>query len=338
MSQIKNNPQQLNPTHRWIVPESAIGLRLDKFLGGLEGIQSRSRAIQLIQDQAVLVNGVTVKASYLLKGEEVVEVFLPEPESMKLEPLDLKLEILFEDQFLIVLNKPPGLVVHPAAGHAQDTLVNALIAHSTDYSMKFGEQRPGIVHRLDKDTSGIMVVAKTDQVHESLAQQFKLRTINRYYLAIALGFFKQPMGTITSFLARHPSDRKRYSSVRDRDKKIIREFHLNPGLGKWAHTEYQVLGTHAKGLSLVKLKLHTGRTHQIRVHLAELGHPILADEIYGSNRKESKIKLIPRLALHAAELGFIHPITQEEMNFRKEWPSDLRDFVHDHFPKGGVYW
>jgi 23S rRNA pseudouridine1911/1915/1917 synthase len=220
-------------------------------------------------------------------------------------------------------------VVHPAAGHAQDTLVNALLAHSTDYSMKFGEQRPGIVHRLDKDTSGIMVVAKTDFVHEALALQFRDRSIKRHYLAVVSGVMNPNKGSVMSFLARHPKDRKRYSSVRDINKKIIRDFKLNSGVGKWAHTDYQVLGYHQAGMSYVKLKLQTGRTHQIRVHLAELGFPILGDQIYGNNNLNSK--KVPRLALHASELGFLHPVKKEFLNFQKKWPNEFVEFITHYF-------
>lgn len=310
------------------IPVSAAGLRLDKYLGGLEGVESRSRAQTLIEAKAIILNGSPAKASYVVKGGEHIEIQIPESQPLELQPLDLKLEILFEDEHLIVLNKPTGLVVHPAAGHEQDTLVNALMAHVKDFAMKFGEQRPGIVHRLDKDTSGIMVVAKSDKVHEALSLQFKERSIKRHYLAVTNGIFKTPQGTITSFLARHPKDRKRYSSVRDINKKIIRDFNLNPGIGKWSHTDFRVLNTHKVGITYVKLKLHTGRTHQIRVHLSELGFPILGDEIYGSH---SEKKTVPRLALHAAELGFIHPITNEDMNFQQDWPSDLASFIANYF-------
>lgn len=310
------------------VPDSAKGTRLDKFLGTLPEIQSRSRAIQLIQEGLVLVNNSSAKASLSLKGGEAIIVDIPEVAPLELQPLDLKLEILFEDEHLIVLNKPAGLVVHPAAGHAQDTLVNALIAHADDFSMKFGEHRPGIVHRLDKDTSGIMVVAKSDSIQVALAKQFKDRTIHRYYFAIVSGILKQSSGTIKSFLARHPTDRKRFASVRDRTKKIIQEPSLNPGIGKWAHTDYQVLARHQTGLSYVKLKLQTGRTHQIRVHLSEIGYPILGDETYGGAKKD---RPVPRFALHAAELGFVHPVTKEDLYFKKEWPEDYREMVMKYF-------
>jgi 23S rRNA pseudouridine1911/1915/1917 synthase len=310
------------------VPSEALGSRLDKFLGTISEIQSRSRAIQLLESGAVKLGGKIPKPSLILKGGEILHIDLPEAVPTQLQPMSLDLEILFEDQYLIVLNKPPGIVVHPAAGHAQDTLVNALIAHAPDFAMKFGEHRPGIVHRLDKDTSGIMVVAKNDFVQEALARQFKERTILRFYRAIVCGDLKAKSGTIKSFLARHPTDRKRFASVRDSSKKIIRELSENPGIGKWAHTDYEVIGRHPSGFSYLRLKLHTGRTHQIRIHLSEMGFPILGDETYGGL---SKTKKVPRLALHAAELGFEHPMTKEAMTFSRDWPKDYASLVQDLF-------
>jgi 23S rRNA pseudouridine1911/1915/1917 synthase len=311
-----------------IVPDEARGTRLDKYLGTVAEVQSRSRAIQLIESGGVVVNQSIVKPSFVLKGGEKISIEIPESTPQTLQPLELDLEVLYEDEELIVINKPPGLVVHPAAGHAQDTLVNALIAHSDNFAMKFGEHRPGIVHRLDKDTSGIMVVAKKDSAQEALAAQFKDRTIHRRYLAIVCGLMKQETGTVKSFLARHPTDRKRFASVRDRDRKIIQDPNRNPGIGKWAHTDYQVLARHQSGLTYVKLKLHTGRTHQIRVHLSELGHPILGDETYGAPKK---YRAVPRFALHAAELGFIHPVTKQSLHFEKAWPADFSELVKELF-------
>jgi 23S rRNA pseudouridine1911/1915/1917 synthase len=173
-----------------------------------------------------------------------------------------------------------------------------------------------------------MVVAKTDSVQDALSKQFKDRTIQRHYLAIVNGAIKQAAGTIKSFLARHPTDRKRFASVRDRNKRIIHEANLNPGIGKWAQTDYKVLGVHPSGMSYLKLKLYTGRTHQIRVHLSELGFPILGDETYGGAKKN---RPVPRFALHAAELGFVHPATSAELYFKKDWPDDYSKFVKDHF-------
>lgn len=309
------------------------GLRLDKFLGSIEEIQSRSRGLQLIESELISVNKKkALKPSYVLKIGDEVEISIPIVSVIQDELLaiDLNLEFVYEDEYLLVVNKPAGLVVHPAVGHEQDTLVNGLIYQVKDLSMKFGENRPGIVHRLDKDTSGLMVVAKKDSVHEALTQQFKNRTIHRFYLAVVVGHMNKVKGTIQSFLARHPNDRKRYASVLGTDHKIIHDKDKNVDFGKWAVTDYEVLKINKNSFSYVKLKLHTGRTHQIRVHLSELGYPIIGDEVYGQ-RRFSSLKNIqkeisqkwPRLALHAAELGFEHPITKERLYFKKPWPEDL---------------
>lgn len=312
------------------IPETAKEFRLDKFLGTLEAIHSRSRALQLIQENKVLINGVVAKPSLVLKGGELLQVEIPVAPPTELQAMDMELDILYEDEHLIVLNKPPGLVVHPAAGHAHDTLVNALVAHSKTFAMKFGEQRPGIVHRLDKDTSGVMVVAKSDSVQESLTQQFRERSIQRHYLSIVCGNLIQKSGSVKSYLARHPTDRKRFASAKDPQKKIIRDNLHPPTVGKWAHTDFQVLAHHGVELTYLKLKLHTGRTHQIRVHLSEMGFPILGDELYAAHRK---MRMVPRLALHAAELGFVHPITGDLMNFKKDWPKDYESLVAQLFSK-----
>ena len=317
-----------------IVPMEASGTRIDKFIGGLNVVSTRSRALQLIKNSLVKINGNDVKPSNILKGGEIVEIFIPEVSTSELIPMQLDLEILFEDEHLLVLNKPPGLVVHPAAGHEQDTLVNALLGNGIQFSMKFGDQRPGIVHRLDKDTSGVMVIAKSDRILEGLAQQFKNRTIQRHYLSIVLGLVKNDSGEIKSFLARHPTDRKKFASIRGKDNKVIQDLNFNPGYGKWAHTDYNCLAKNNQFcLTYIRLKLHTGRTHQIRIHLSEMGYPILGDYTYGANKKKSLIKnyKIDRLALHAAELGFVHPATKKEMYFYKDWPLDYFAIVNEVF-------
>lgn len=309
-----------------------IGLRLDKALSLIPEIRSRSRAENLIESGCVLVNGKPPKSSQQIKESDQLEISFPEPVPTELQPLDLKLDILFEDSDLIVVNKPPGLVVHPAAGHQHDTLVNALIAHTDDLAMKFGEERPGIVHRLDRETSGVLVVAKNDETQEALSKQFKDREVHRIYHAICLGIPPKPHGTIQSWLARHPSDRKRFASVLDSERKIIRRKEDDPGVGKWAVTHYSVLKTHPAGLSLIQLKLETGRTHQIRVHLSESGVPILADPVYGAERKlksihgsnnQDVLKRAERCALHACELTFVHPKSGEKLSFKVPWPDLL---------------
>lgn len=236
---------------------------------------------------------------------------------------------------MIVINKPAGLVVHPAAGHAHDTLVNALISHTDDLSMKFGEERPGIVHRLDKETSGIIVVAKNDKAHESLTAQFKERSTHRIYYAVCIGTSRNLNGTIRSFLARHPVDRKKYASVLGEDRRPLQDQDDPPDIGKWAVTHYDVLARKS-GLSYLKLKLETGRTHQIRVHLSENGLPIAGDTLYGADKKiksveqrviQEELRSLPRFLLHAAELGFTHPRTQERMLFKQEWPADIMTHI-----------
>ncbi len=307
------------------------GLRLDKALVLVPEIETRSRAAHLIDSGAVLVNGKSCKPSLSLKEGDQLHITLPEPEPTDLQPYDFKLDILFEDSDVIVINKPSGLVVHPAAGHAHDTLVNALIAHTQDLSMKYGEIRPGIVHRLDKETSGILVVAKNDFAHENLTQQFKNRSTHRIYFAVALGASRLPQGTFKSFLARHPVDRKKYSSVLGEEKKPFMDVDNPPDIGKWAVTNYEVL-SRKSGLNYMKLKLETGRTHQIRVHLSENGLPIAGDTLYGGDKKikslessatQAEVKTLDRFLLHASELGFTHPRTQEQMMFRQEWPEEI---------------
>lgn len=292
--------------------------RLDKFLAENEKVGSRTRAAELIEQGLVLINSKKTKASQSLHHGDLIEVRIPQKAELSLKPLDLKLNIVFEDDELIVINKPAGLVVHPAAGHAHDTLVNALVAHTTQLSVGFHELRPGIVHRLDRDTSGLIVVAKTDEAHRELAKQFKAKTSHRVYWAIVYGVPKAKKGTLESLLARHPKDRKKFASHKTTGKKAV--------------THYEVLEISDLGFSLVHLVLETGRTHQIRVHLSELGHPIIGDVLYGSDAYLKKIKSeksraiiseMTRFALHAAELGFVHPKTKETLIFKATWPHEL---------------
>lgn len=313
------------------VSEEHQGQRLDKFLAEQELISTRARAQHLIENQFVLVNGKLEKNSYSVKHQDLVEYFTPlaDQETEALEPLDFKLDIYFEDSDLIVINKPAGLVVHPAAGHAQDTLVNALLHHTKDLSMKFGEKRPGIVHRIDRDTSGLLVIAKNDYTHEHLAAQFKQKNIHRLYYALVQGEMKKLAGTIQSYLHRHPKDRKKYCSVRDHSKKILTQAGLDIENAKWAVSHFKCLNKN-KNYSYVQMKLETGRTHQIRIHLSEMGHPIYGDETYGFKYKKNEPQF-NRFLLHAAELGFIHPRTNEALQFKCEWPSDQKKFIESLF-------
>lgn len=310
-------------------PSEMGGLRLDKALAQIPEIETRSRASWLIDEGRVLVNSKSAKASLAIKPNDLIEVDLPEVTSNELQAYDFKLDILHEDSDVIVINKPAGLVVHPAAGHEQDTLVNALLAHTQDFNMKFGDNRPGIVHRIDKETSGILVVAKNDRAHENLVLQFKERTTHRLYHAVCIGRPKTLSGTIKSWLARHPVDRKRYASVLGEDRKVITDSQAEVSSGKWALTHFEVL-KHKGGLSYLQLKLETGRTHQIRIHLSEAGCPIVGDSLYGADKKiknveakdsQNDIKNLQRFLLHACELSFTHPSSGERLHFKSDWPQ-----------------
>ncbi len=292
------------------VDENSAGERLDRWLAKLEYISSRSRASWLISEGLVTIDGRKLKASFRVSPGEKIQIEIPRtPAEGPLEPLAAPLEIVYQDEDVVVINKPAGLVVHPAAGHAQDTLVNILLHHIPNLSMGFAERRPGIVHRLDRDTSGLLVVAKNDSAHHALAAQFKSKTAKRVYWAIVAGAFAQPSGTFHSHLARHPTDRKRFASAKSAG-------------GKLAITHYKTL-QRTRDYSWIECRLETGRTHQIRVHMSESGHPILGDPIYGGRFKKSA----PRLMLHATELGFTHPRTHTELHFQTPWPPDLESFI-----------
>ena len=279
------------------------GTRLDHFLSRMLTEHSRSRLQDLIKTGDILLNGKTTRASAKVRAGETVSFEEPPPEPSGLVAEEIAFEVLYEDEDLIVLNKPAGLVVHPAAGNPSHTLVNALLHHCPNLSGIGGEQRPGIVHRLDKETSGCMVVAKNDHAHNLLSQQFSGRTIQKIYLALASGPFKEKSGSITAPLGRHPVNRQKMAVVEN-------------ARGREAHTDYRIIGTYER-FSLVECTLHTGRTHQIRVHLKSIGHPILGDKVYG------KSDGYERQMLHAWKLGFAHPRTGEEMRFRSSIPEDF---------------
>ncbi|MCK6599622.1 MAG: RluA family pseudouridine synthase [Bdellovibrionaceae bacterium] len=319
-----------------IVSSEMEAIRIDKFLSLNPEIKTRSRAEYLIQNSLVKVNGHIIKPSYKVKANDHIQVDIPlASPSSSLEKLDIALDIVYEDKDLLVVNKPSGLVVHPAAGHQNDTLVNALLHHTKNLSMKFGEDRPGIVHRIDKETSGLLVVAKNDESHTHLSEQFKNRTITRFYEAIVTGKINPAQGKIISYLARKENERKKYASLRDHKNHIIDNVDLGFDKGKLAITNYQTLAQ-AGNLSLVKLKLETGRTHQIRVHLSEKGHPIIGDYTYGAKAKEKnlhpnlveQIKNSKRFFLHAKTLGFIHPITKENLLFEVDWPEAEKKLIN----------
>jgi 23S rRNA pseudouridine1911/1915/1917 synthase len=321
------------------IPAELNEQRLDKALATLPEVSTRSRAQTLIEKSLVIRNTPPplrpTKAAQIVATGEIYELQLPEEATEDLlKPYSYPLDVLYEDDDLIVINKASGLVVHPAAGHHDDTLVNALIHHTDSLSMKFGEDRPGIVHRLDKETSGTLVIAKNDFTHENLARQFKERTVHRVYWAVCFGHNagkSLPLNfKISSFIARHPVDRKKMASVRDSKGKVLSNLVSPPSHGKWAVTNVFKL-QETRQLVLFRLKLETGRTHQIRVHLSEFGTPILGDVLYGSQKRNASlankniandIKNLSRFYLHAAELGFTHPKKKALLSFKTPWPKN----------------
>ena len=292
---------------RLIVDEGAAGERLDRFLAGRELEVSRSHIQKLIESGCVLVNGRTAKANAKLREGDAVETELPEAREMEILPEDIPLDILYEDSDVIVINKARGMVVHPAAGAADGTLVNALLHHCEDLSGINGVIRPGIVHRLDKDTSGVMMVAKNDRAHVDLAEQIREKTAQRIYRAIVCGTIAEDRGEIRAPIGRHPTERKKMAVV--------------PG-GKEATTLFRVV-ERFPAHTLVECRLKTGRTHQIRVHMAYIGHPLLGDPKYGRKTPD-----IAGQALHSCELSFTHPRTKERMTFAAEMPEDMKAILH----------
>jgi 23S rRNA pseudouridine1911/1915/1917 synthase len=302
-------------------PEGAEPERLDSFVTRSLGSITRSTVQKLIDEGCVTVDGTLQKASLKLRGGERIEVRIPPPKPAEAAPEEIPLDILYEDDDLVVVNKPPGMVVHPGAGTSGGTLVNALLAHCRDLSGIGGTLRPGIVHRIDKDTSGVLVVAKNDRAHHSLAHQFKEHTIKRVYLALVYGSPKGEKGRIESAIGRHPVDRKRMSG--------------KAGRGKHAVTHWQVVGRYGN-ITLMRLRLETGRTHQIRVHLSEAGHPLVGDKVYGGSgrltgitdqRLKGLIRELDRQALHAKTLGFILPATGEYIEFDTDLPEDMARII-----------
>jgi 23S rRNA pseudouridine1911/1915/1917 synthase len=288
--------------------------RLDVFLVNRERDMSRSALQRLIELGRIRLNDAIVKPSQKIRPGDKITMDVPKPEPLALKGEAIPLEVLFEDDHLLVLNKPAGIVVHPAPGNWTGTLVNALLHHfqtsGGTVSTIGGKERPGLVHRLDKDTSGVMVIAKTDQTHRHLAAQFKHHTITRVYEALVFGVPKKGRGVIELAIGRDSKERKKFSARTSRPKESVTEYHVDRRYGK--------LAAH------VLLYPRTGRTHQLRVHLTSLGHPILGDQTYGG-RKVCAIETIeiPRVMLHARTLGFQHPITSEAQEFTMPLPFDM---------------
>lgn len=280
------------------------GVRIDKFLNEELTDYSRSYLQKLLKEEQVLVGGLPVKANYKLKGTEQIEVLIPESREPDILPEELSLDILYEDSDVIVVNKPKGMVVHPSAGHYSGTLVNGLMHHCRDsLSGINGVLRPGIVHRIDMDTTGALIICKNDRAHESIAAQLKVHSITRRYRAVVHGVIKEDEGTVNAPIGRHPVERKKMA--------------VNERNGKPAVTHYRVLERFA-GYTYIECRLETGRTHQIRVHMASLHHPLLGDEVYGPARCPFKLQ---GQVLHAMIIGFLHPTTGEYMEFTAPLPE-----------------
>lgn len=285
------------------------GKRLDKFLAEhFEKDLSRSHIQKLLKDGKVTLDGEVPKRHHIVNTDEIVQIIMPEPEESKICPEKIPLNIVYEDKYLLVVNKPQGMVTHPAPGNYAGTLVNALLSHCDDLSGIGGELKPGIVHRLDKGTSGLLIVAKTDEAHRKLAKQFKNKTTKRVYLALVKGNVELDNGTIELSIGR---------SVRDRKKMAVK---FDDESSKSAITHYKVIKRFGD-FTLLECRLGTGRTHQIRVHLSYIGHPILGDEKYGS-KGDFKMPM-----LHAAIIGFTHPATKKFMEFKSEPPKEMADII-----------
>lgn len=292
------------------VTKEVSGSRLDKAVTLLCPDLSRNSAQQLIESGNILVNGVVSNKKYSVSDGDVVTINMPEPESLSVEPENIPLDILYEDEHLLVVNKPKGMVVHPAAGNYNGTLVNALLYHCGDsLSGINGVIRPGIVHRIDKDTSGLLVVAKSDIAHKGLAEQIKEHSFTRVYNTVVVGNIKDNFGTIDAPIGRHPKDRKK-QAVTDRNSKN-------------AVTHFEVL-ERFNGFTFLKVKLETGRTHQIRVHMAYRGTPVAGDIVYGNPKKTYGLQ---GQCLNASTIGFIHPVIGEYLEFTTDLPEYFKDFL-----------
>ena len=297
------------------VDAAMAGERLDRALADEEAGLTRSAVQKLMERGLITVNGKTAAKNTRLKAGDAVEMILPEPQEITARPEKIPLDIVYEDDDLLVVNKPKGMVVHPAPGHSDGTLVNALLAHCGDsLSGINGELRPGIVHRIDKDTSGLLIVAKNDLAHHGLAEQIQVHSFTREYQSVVYGAFKQDTGTVDAPIGRDPNDRKRMTVTNQHARNAVTHYRVK--------TRYQ-------GFTHLVLRLETGRTHQIRVHMAHLGHPVAGDPVYGPK------KVITRLegqCLHAGKIGFIHPRTGEYLEFEAPLPEYFTTFLRGLTP------
>lgn len=297
----------------YTVEESQSGMRLDKFLTEIYPDQTRSFLQKLVKSGEIKVNGKPViKAGFVVEGGDQVSASIPTPQAVEIEAENIPLDILYEDADVLIVNKPKGMVVHPSAGHYSGTLVNAIMYHCADsLSGINGEIRPGIVHRIDMDTTGALIICKNDAAHVDIAEQIKEHTVTRRYRGIVCGVVKEDEGTIEGAIGRHPTQRKKMA--------------INEKNGKPAITHYKVLQRFAK-YTYMEFRLETGRTHQIRVHMASIGHPLLGDELYG-NPKNLAMKGLQGQTLHAMVIGFVHPTTHEYMEFKAPLPKYFQNLL-----------
>lgn len=300
----------MNDTRTLLVSQNDIGQRVDRFISENVEDLTRSAVQSIIENGGVSVGGKVIKKNYKLRVSDLVVVTIPEPVELDVTPEDIPLNVVFEDEHLLVVNKPKGMVVHPAAGNYTGTLVNALLSHCKgNLSGINGVIRPGIVHRIDKNTSGLLIVAKTNPAHLGLASQIKEHSFTRIYEAVVYGNIKDDFGVIDAPIGRHPTDRKKMCVTEKNSKNAI--------------THYEVI-ERLNGFTHLRLRLETGRTHQIRVHMAYLGHPVAGDDVYGP--KKCITKLCGQ-CLHAKVIGFIHPITGEELFFDSPLPDYFVSFL-----------
>lgn len=320
---IQSDPK-MKKSDQFIVRTDDAGLRLDVFVSKMMPQITRSHAKKLVDDGHVLVNGLPKKTSYLLKAGEKISVEEVAPGKLDLEAQELPLDILYEDGDVVVVNKAAGMVVHPGAGVSKGTLVNALLAHCKDLSGIGGVERPGIVHRLDKGTSGVIIVAKNDRSHQSLSKQFKDRTVEKHYLALAYGRLPAEHGIIDAPIGRHGSHRQKMSTKTNR--------------GRASVTEWKVVERFGNHFTLLDINLHTGRTHQIRVHLSSIGHALVGDVLYGGKKVAKRvtddklqgiISLIERPMLHSASIAFDLPGSNKRVVLKAPLPDDINNLIKD---------
>ncbi len=297
--------------YEYLVKDSDAGQRIDKLLSIQLTDFSRSYIQKLLSNRAVLIHGQPIKSNYKVKEGDYIQVEIPEPEVLDVQPENIPLDIVYEDTDILIINKPKGMVVHPAAGHYSGTLVNAILYHcQDDLSTINGVLRPGIVHRIDMDTTGLLVICKNNMAHQSLAEQLKVHSITRKYTAIVYDNIPEDNGTIHKTIGRHPVDRKKQA--------------VNVRNGRDAITHYRVLERFGGKYTMVECQLETGRTHQIRVHMASIHHPLLGDTVYGPSKDPFHLH---GQTLHAGVLGFIHPRTGKYVEFHSELPEYFQNLI-----------